>query len=324
MKIVNMLSVIIPVFNVEEYLEQCIESVLLQKNVSFEVILVDDGSTDKSGTICDAFADKDCRVKVIHQKNTGHTTARQKGFLASSGDYILMIDSDDWIDPDMFQTMMKKASDDDADIVQCNFRAVKNGTIDEKASMFEEKLYDKKSLETEIYPKMIYGGSSWFFGIAPNMWNKIFKRELVEKYLFRIDDRIKSGEDGLFTYSCFLAAEKVCILNRCFYNYRSREISMCRITDDKRLNQNHILFEYYQKWFYNNIVLKKQIELYVIWQTLQAVEGLIRNGNIRRFKKRYPYFMKDSLEGISVRNTKLSEVRGKKNKLMLMGLKFWK
>lgn len=318
------LSVIIPVYNVEKYLKQCLNSVTAQEYNSFEVILVDDGSTDNSGAICDEFANTDSRIRVIHQKNIGHTGARQNGFLASTGDYILMIDSDDWIEEDMFRCMMEKALADDVDIVQCNYRSVKDGMEDNQIPVFQEGFYGKSRLEQEVYPKMIYAGGYYSFGIAPNMWNKIWKRSLMEKHLFRIDRKIRSGEDGLFTFACFWEAQKVWILNTCFYNYRSRAVSMCRITDDRRLEQNHILFDYYNKWFYNNVVFREQIEHYVVYQTLQAMEELLKTMKMKEVRRRYGFLWQESLERQSIRNIKLSEIAGKRNKLILMGLKIWK
>lgn len=318
------LSVIIPVYNVEEYLRQCLDSVLAQTYDFFEVILIDDGSTDRSGAICDEYAGRDSRVRVIHQENNGHTAARQNGFRASTGDYILMVDSDDWVDEGMFGCMMEKALADDADIVQCNYRSVKDGKGNDQTPIFPEGLYGKARLEQEIYPQMIYAGGYYRFGIAPNMWNKLWKRSLVEKNLFLIDQRIKSGEDGLFTFTSFRDAQKVRIINTCFYNYRSRADSMRRITDDKRLDQNHILFEYYDKWFYNNGVFRKQIEHFVVYQTLLAVEELLKTKKFKEIRQRYSFLWQECLERQSIRNIRLSEIAGKRNKLMLLGLKIWK
>lgn len=315
------LSVIIPVYNVKEYLEKCVDSILSQNYDLFEVILVDDGSTDGSGYICDQYASKDCRIKVIHQKNQGHTAARQSGFAASSGEYLLFIDSDDWIDRKMFHSMMTRAMETDADIVQCSYRSVKDGRGRDEVPIYETGVYGYERLKAEIYPKMIYAGGFYRFGIAPNMWNKIFKRHLIEDNLPRIDRRIRSGEDGLLTFSCFLQARTVCIVPGCYYNYRSREVSMCRITDDSRLDQNHILFEYYKKWFYENPILKEQIEHYVVYQTLQAVTGLLRKRTIRRIKKEHSFLKENSLERTSIQNVPISDVAGKKNKLILAGLK---
>lgn len=312
---------IIPVYNVEEYLEQCIESVLKQAYSPFEVILVDDGSSDKSSSICDQYGRADKRVIVIHQPNKGHTIARQNGFRASDGDYILFIDSDDWIEGEMFTLMMDKAVKEKADIVQCGFIAVEQDVSIDAVSPYNPGVYDKKGLKEIIYPTMIYNKAEQCFGVAPNMWNKIFKRTLAEKYIYRIDPRIRSGEDGLLTFACFMEAERVYNLQECFYCYRSREMSMCRITDDKRLEENHILFQYYLEWLMPEKILQESIKRYVVNQTLQAVEALMEKRSLHQIKKEHPYLKKDSLERISIQDVKLTEVSGKKNKMILAGLK---
>lgn len=317
----NKLSVIIPVYNVEEYLEQCVESVLKQNYSSFEVILVDDGSTDQSGSICDRYAAADNRIRVMHQPNQGHTIARQNGFKVSDGNYVIFIDSDDWIDDGMFEAMMNKAVAEDADIVQCGFRAVRNEMSVVAEIPNEEGLYSKEHLQEKIYPTMIWNKKKHCFGIAPNMWNKIFRRTLIEKYIYQIDSRIRSGEDGLLTYSCFLNAQRFYNLHSCFYNYRSREKSMCRITDDRRLDENHLLFQYYQKWFMPEEVLHKSIDYYVVSQTIMAVKELMKKKSIFQIKKEHPYLRQDSIEWHSIQNLKLRDIKGKKNKLILLGLK---
>lgn len=314
------LSVIIPVYNVKDYLEQCICSVIHQDYDNFEVILVDDGANDGSEELCDEFARKDSRIIVIHQANQGHTAARQAGYEKSDGDYILFMDSDDWVDLGMFRTMMEKCVDNSIDIVQCSYRSVKNGKKREESPVFDEGLYDKERLANQIYPKMIYEGSFYKFGIAPNIWNKIFRRKLIGESLYRIDRRIRSGEDGLLTYHCFLKAEMVWILNDCFYNYRSRKLSMCRITNS-RLEENHILFQYYSDWFCDNGYLTEQIYRYVVYQTLQAMEVALKKTGIRQITKAHPYLIKGSLESESIKNVKVSEVKGKRNKLTLIRLK---
>ena len=316
------LSVIIPVYNAEKYLRQCLDSVLSQDYDSYEVLLVDDGSTDASGAICDEYAERDERVTVLHQDNMGHTAARQNGFRASEGGYIIMIDSDDWIERGMFRCMMEKALADDADIVQCNFRAVKNGREIEQPLIFREGLYDREVLEREIYPRMIYAGGYYRFGIAPNMWNKIWKRQLVEKYLFRIDRRIRSGEDGLLTFSCFYEAQRVWILNTVFYDYRSREDSMCRLTKS-RMEENHILFAFYKEWLYHDCVLAAQIEHYAVYQTLQAADERLGTMRMSQFKRQYAFLREDCLERRGIRKVRIRDVSGKRNKLILLRLKLW-
>lgn len=129
-----LLSVIVPVYNTEPYLRKCIESVCNQTYKNLEIILVDDGSTDLSGTICDKFAAKDSRIKVIHKENEGLVSARKAGVLAARGEYIANIDGDDYIDLEMFKTMMQVALQQGVDMVQCGlFNQNCEGEIDRKS-----------------------------------------------------------------------------------------------------------------------------------------------------------------------------------------------
>ena len=221
----------------------------------------------------------------------------------------------------MFALMMDKVLKEKADIVQCGFKAVKGNSIIDAVSPYEPGLYEKARLTEIIYPTMIYNKAERCFGVAPNMWNKIFRRRLVEEYIYRIDPRIRSGEDGLLTFVCFMEAERIYNLQECFYCYRSREMSMCRITDDKRLEENHILFKYYLEWLMPKEILQESIKRYVVNQTLQAVEALMEKKSLCQIKKEHPYLKKDSLERISIQGVKLTEVNGKKNKMILAGLK---
>lgn len=316
------LSVIVPVYNVESYLQECVESILRQDYPYFELILVDDCSEDKSGIICEAYEKKDRRIRALHHaRQMGHTAARRDGFQASSGDYILFVDSDDWIDEKMFSVMMEKALNDNADIVQCSYRSVSGEKRKDEAAVYEEGLYDKRQLEEKIYPTIIYAGGYYRFGIAPNIWNKVFKRKLIEETLFQIDTRLRSGEDGLMTYPCFMAAERVWILHNCFYNYRSREVSMCRIVDDKRLSENHLLFKYYQEYLGENPVIQYQLKRFVVYQTLLAIEELQKSMNIFQIVKNHPFLKEKGMEHSSIKEVKTSEIQGKRNKLILTALK---
>ncbi len=316
------LSVIVPVYNVEEYLQECVDSILGQDYSSFELILVDDCSKDKSGIICDDYQKKDKRVKVIHHhRQMGHTAARQDGFRASVGDYILYVDSDDWIDEKMLSTMMEKAVNENVDIVQCSYRSVRDGKGKDEIPVYEEGLYDKQGLEEKIYPTFIYAGGYYRFGIAPSMCNKIYRRRLVETYLFRVDKSLRSGEDGLMTFSSFLAAERVWILHNCFYNYRSRAVSMCRIVDNKRLSENHLLFKYYKEWFWGNPVIEYQVKRFVVYQTLLAMEEMLKTMTLFKIEKTHSFLKEKGIERESIKEVGIFEIKGKRNRLTLLALK---
>jgi len=158
-----MISVIIPVYNVEAFLERCIDSVINQIYPHLEIILIDDGSTDKSGDICDRYAQADGRIVVVHQKNAGLSAARNRGLDIAKGEYIGFVDSDDYIDADMYQALYNKAVETGCDIVECDLRHTYKNTEDIEKTV---RHYDKKDL-------ICFGR-----GVA---WNKLYRHGLIQE-----------------------------------------------------------------------------------------------------------------------------------------------
>lgn len=264
------LSVIIPVYNAESYLARCLDSLLAQTFTDFEVILVDDGSTDGSAALCDGYAAKDCRFHCIHKENGGHTSARQAGLGQAAGNYVAFVDSDDWIAPAMYRTMCDAAEKNDADMVCCNYTAVTpKGDIPCRAS-FPEGLYEKAQLEEEVYPRMLYSGTYFTYGAAPNLWNKLFRRELLTKNLYPVPLSVKLGEDALVSYICLLESSRVYFCGDFFYYYQSTASSLTHNMDENRLRENRTLFEA----FFNIIDLsvypcmEQQLYYYIVYQCL--------------------------------------------------------
>ena len=150
-----MLSVIVPVYNVQKYLDQCVESVLKQTYTDFEVILVDDGSTDNSGKMCDDWAQKDDRIKVVHQKNQGLSGARNTGIDTSEGEYLVFVDSDDLIAENMFSTLMPMMTDENLDAVWCTFNRFYNDDVNQINSVIKSGVdaWYKKYLYPNVLQK---------------------------------------------------------------------------------------------------------------------------------------------------------------------------
>ena len=224
------ISIIVPVYNVEKYLNQCVDSILNQTFADFELILVDDGSKDASPQICDGYLAEDDRVFVIHQQNSGQVVARKAGLQRAVGEYVFFVDSDDWIELNALEVACQSAKDNDADIVTfggyfCysnNRRLPVNQPI--KAGVF-----DKTGITKEIYPKMLYSGRFFYFGIYAAMWNKIFKRSILMPNMVNVDPRLRIGEDGVTTFATFLDANKICVLdNQHLYDYRDNNHSITR------------------------------------------------------------------------------------------------
>lgn len=264
------LSIIIPVYNVEPYLACCLDSILAQTFTDFEVLLIDDGSTDASGVICDDYAKKDNRIQCFHKENGGHMSARQAGFRQASGEYVTFVDSDDWIDPAMYRTMCAAAEKYDADVICCNYTAVTPEKEIKRLDFCNPGFYDRQQLEEQIYPGMLFSGSFFHYGVSPSLCNKLFRRSLFEKHLFRVPLSLKLGEDGLAVYSCLLEASSVCFLPETFYYYRSSSSSLTHTMDYERLAENHLLFTTYDELFdlAAHPYMEKQLLYYYAYQCL--------------------------------------------------------
>lgn len=222
-----LISVIVPVYNIENYVGLCIESIIKQTYANLEIILVDDGATDKSGSICDLYALKDPRIIVIHKTNGGLVSARKAGLEKSSGEYISYVDGDDWIEEDFIESLYSLIVQTSSDIVCAGYkRDLFNKSIS-LLNVIPKGCYENESLD-KIRSKMISYGNFFRHGITTYVWNKLFKREILLDSQINVDSRITIGEDAAVTYSVLLKTKKVCISDNCSYHYRQREDSMLK------------------------------------------------------------------------------------------------
>lgn len=272
------LSIIVPVYNVEAYLAECLDSILAQTFTDFEVLLIDDGSTDGSSALADAYAAKDARIHCFHKENGGHMSARQEGFRKSLGRYIAFVDSDDWIDPAMYERMCAAAVTYSADMVCCNYTAVTPDKQIQRQDVCKPGFYNRRELEEQVYPTLLYSGSFFHYGISPSLCNKLFQRTLLEKYLFRVPLSIKLGEDGLAAYPCLLGASSACFLADSFYYYRSNGGSLTHTMDHGRLAENRLLFDTYDKLIDLAAYpcMEKQLLYYYAYQCLLTFPPIFR------------------------------------------------
>ncbi|MDE5804225.1 MAG: glycosyltransferase [Lachnospiraceae bacterium] len=227
------LSVVVPVYNVENYLEECVESILQQSFVDFELILVDDGATDASGRICEEFGKKDRRVRVIHKKNGGLVSARKAGVKAARGDYVIYVDGDDWIVRDMFRELCECALKEKTDIVIADFFCAYSDRKEPLTQNMRYGKYTKEELTESVYPSMLCSGEYFSFGFQPCVWGKIFRRELLYRNQLAVDERIKLGEDTACFYPCLLEADSIFYLKEhylCYYRMRDTSISHSMIS----------------------------------------------------------------------------------------------
>lgn len=219
-----LISIIVPVYKVEDYLGKCIESILSQSITNFELILIDDGSPDKCGDICDHYANIDSRIKVIHKRNEGLSAARNSGLDIAKGEYVGFVDSDDWIDENMYGTLMGLLIDNDGDIAQCEFIRTfdenekvdnsKNNTI-ETFNNFEalKNLYSEKAISTVV------------------SWNKLYRRDLFEYIRFPVG---KLHEDEFTTHKLLYKSRKLVYTSKVFYYYRQTPNSIMNSKFNKK------------------------------------------------------------------------------------------
>ena len=222
-------SIIVPVYNVEKYLNKCVDSILCQTCADFELILVDDGSSDNSPIICDEYTKKDNRVKVIHKENGGQTSARNAGLEIALGEYVVFIDSDDWVSENYLELFEKAIKEHGVDVVCCGMVKVSEEEQQAVPLNFRYGYYDRKAMENEIFPCLIYSKENKLIPTA--LWGKVYKKELVVKFINQVDHRIKIGEDAAIVKPAVYNANGVYIYEDCGYYYRTNPNS---VTQNKK------------------------------------------------------------------------------------------
>ena len=235
------ISIIIPVYNSEKDLYRCIDSAINQTYLQKEIILVNDGSTDSSGKICDSFSEKYSFVNTIYQKNSGAAAARQKGISLATGDYITFLDADDFFENDYIEKMMLNIDYNEADVVIGSMKNYNGTNYSEYNLYFESGFYNKIRLQKEVFPQMLSAHPFFTFGVLPAMWGKIWKKSIAEKNLDALGAGVTFGEDGCFTFSALLDCNLVCFTNVSGYVYCLNEESVthnfkkCLIEETPRL-----------------------------------------------------------------------------------------
>lgn len=225
------ISVIVPVYNVEKYICKCLDSIINQTYTNLEIILVDDGSKDSSGKICDVYAKKDNRISVIHKPNGGHISARKAGVAIATGDYINFVDSDDWIDINAYYNAIKKVIENKVDIVIYGHNRVNDAHMFKCYENLPEGLYDHNSLKEHI---LVINDVFYHRIISTVCWNKLIKTSIIRKNIDKVDNKIKIGEDAALVLPCVMASDNIYIIHDTLYNYRLRETSMMHEKDINR------------------------------------------------------------------------------------------
>lgn len=286
-----LISVIVPIYGIERYIGICIESIINQTYENLEIILVEDGSKDRCPEICDLYAHKDSRIRVIHKSNGGLVSARKAGLQQSNGEYISYVDGDDWIGQGFIDALYTAARTSNADMVCAGFTR----DLFTKSASFSNSLpsgiYEGEKLK-DLWKSMISYGPYYRPGISTYVWNKLFKREALLDSQNRVDNRISIGEDGAVTYPAMLKCQTVTVVDNVAYHYRQREDSMlkqstCCADEAQKLKY---LYEYMMRWAdctEPHLELKRQVIDYILSIALIRFGGRLPNDDYSTFNAAY-------------------------------------
>lgn len=261
------ISVIVPVYNVEKYLHRCIDSLLAQTYTDFELLLIDDGSTDASGRICDEYAGKDSRVRVFHKENGGASSARNHGLDNASGEWLAFCDADDWISPYMFEELLTTAENDKADIVFCDFYFAYPDSI--------------KKHETYNWHKQRFEGLADYI-ISPwtTLWGNIQKHSLYTENNLKSPDGICFCEDFHLIVRLCSFSNKISKVASPLYFYRQRESSIIHSHDSSLIMQDELcVYSDIIKFFKERGVYKNNVLKVMSWRVLKASQDLALSEN---------------------------------------------
>ena len=224
-----LISIIVPIYNIESYLRECVESVLKQTYRNWELILVDDGSSDGSPMICDEYAKQDSRINVIHKANGGLVSARKTGLLSANGDYVMPLDGDDFLDVQCLNTIVKSLENSSPDVLCFGYFIYFEGQVQSNPIKAERYgLYEQGDIEKDIFPAFIHGSDTSHF--PHNLWAKVYKM----------------GEDGACTYPLIFNAQTLVLLPECLYYYRQVRTSMTKVKKPLSWDNYDLVFQLYR------------------------------------------------------------------------------
>ncbi len=247
-------SIIVPVYNAQKTLHRCVDSILSQDYTDFELLLIDDGSKDESGTICDTYAAKDQRVRVIHKENSGVSDSRNLAIDEARGEYLQFLDSDDWITPNATRLLVESAEQNNCDMVIADFYRVIGERLSHKGSIDEDGVL----LKEEFANFMMENPADFYYGV---LWNKLYNRDIIEKNHLRMDSKISWCEDFMFNLEYIRFCEQIFVLQVPIYYYVKTKGSLVSqsMSITKTIKTKMLVFEYYTG-FYKQVLTEEEYE----------------------------------------------------------------
>ena len=305
----ELISIIVPVYNVEQYLEKCVDSIINQKYKNLEIILVDDGATDSSGKLCDELAKIDNRIKVYHKENGGLSDARNYGVERATGDYIGFVDSDDYIDSEMYEELYEAIKKENVDVVECNLKII----YPDRVELFTEQKYynvytKQEYLEEYLKIEKIFGSACV----------RLIKSDIAKKLKFPVG---KLYEDTYYAYDLIEKVDRYVIMNNPYYNYLMRENSITNTKFNPRIFDLIEIVEKFRKTTYENYPgLKEAVDCRKMYAYFSVLNSILLEENYRDneyyseilsyFKRNYISLLKHKYIN---RNRKLSVILIKLN-----------
>lgn len=268
-----LLSVIIPAYNLENYIEECVNSVRNQTYKNLEIIIVDDGSVDETFNICQRLAKEDERIVVVSQKNAGVTMARNKGLSLASGECVTFVDGDDTLEAEMYERMLEKI--ENRDLVSCGY--IHHFSTQRIECVFDdfEGAFNTLDEMEHIWKTMIYDlEKGKLHPVNPGLWSKIYRTDLTRKVMNKIDAGIFYAEDAVFLYQYLLECKSVYFLRESYYHYQYRKESVCHSKNEMMLENANRMFLELKDVFaahYLKDALNEQLQKRIVIMTMDAI-----------------------------------------------------
>ncbi len=313
-------SVIIPAYNSQEFIEKAVNSVLSQTCTDFELVLVDDGSKDNTLEICNKFSEKDPKVKVIHQENGGHTSARNTGLINSSGEYIIFLDSDDWLDTDALEVFKEDILKNNPDVIVFSICQSINGQCNILSKIINDGFYNLKE-DKSIIENLIMSPTG-DYSFQKSLSGKVFKREKVINHQLKVPKDVLVGEDGACFVLAMLSSETVSVISSKFYRCSIRNESVSHSSDKLAFDRYLSLMNFYRdKIDLSNKQLVEQLQRYAVAHLYTALQFVMRTDCNRSYlKKEYKKVISDDFIKSAIKNAKFNN-SGRKMKVKQLILK---
>lgn len=267
-----LVSVIVPIYNTQEFLPRCLDSILNQSYADMEIILVNDGSTDNSIFVCERYAAKDARIQILSQSNQGIIAAKKAGIRICRGACVMFVDSDDWIEPELLETMVQAMEENDCSLVCTNVSMDLEDGTDEKRNAIRPGIYETYKIAKDLF----YYRDEESYGILPYSVAKLYPKDMLKEVLEHISSEIRYAEDKAIVFSFVFQDIRVCFSDVMYYHYCVRKGSACQSENQNYLVELTDFYKYAKKLFEGHDeheYLLQQLGKYLLQETRHAVNN---------------------------------------------------